>query len=78
MSEDIRSIEIPHKRIIEMSARHFEQNFRRMNANGDTPNYGEATYMAVRYRDGRVFKMAEFVPAERTTANMDYVYLEEL
>ena len=77
MSEDVRSIEIPHKRIIEMSARYFEQNFRRLNANGETPNYGEQIYMAVRYRDNKVFKMAEFVPSHRGYTN-DCVYLEEL
>jgi len=74
--EDIKSIEIPHKRILEINRHHFEMNFRRLNANGDTPNYGEQVYLAIRYRDEKVFKMAEFIPAN--SGQTDCVYLEEL
>ena len=72
----VRAIEVPPKRILEVEKFHFEANFQRLNANGETPRYGEATYLVVRNKDSKVFKPAQFVPAE--PAGRECVYLEEL
>lgn len=76
MSEDIRAIEIPPRRVLEMDMNYFRQNYKLVNENGQPAQLGEAPYLAVRYSDSKVFKMAAFVPYGWKAR--DYVYIEEL
>lgn len=71
-----RWIDVPAKRIFEIDAEIFRNDFRALNANGEPVGYGEQTYLAIRKRDDKVFRLAEFIP--RDPGPMNYFYLEEL
>lgn len=73
---DIRTIEIPSRRVLEMDRAYFEANYHHINSNGEEVPMGEEPYLIVRYRDSKVFKIAAFAPYGWQAR--DYVYIEEL
>ncbi len=76
MSEEIRAIEIPPRRVLEMDRAYFEANYHHVNAQGEEVPMGEAPYLIVRYSDSKVFRIASFVPYGWQAK--DCVYIEEL
>ena len=76
MSEHVRIIDIPAGQVREMARDYYESNYKRLDGNGNEVPMGEAPYIVVRNRDGKVFKLAKYVPYGWQAR--DYVYLEEL
>lgn len=71
-----RWIEIPAKRILEVPRHIFLEEYRRVGPDGeDCPAFMKA-YRIVRRSDHKVFKPAEFMPAEGLA--LDVCYLEEI
>jgi hypothetical protein len=76
MSDVVRTIEIPGRRVLEIVRDYFESNYKRLDGNGNEVPLGEAPYIVVRNSDSKVFKLAKYVPYGWQAR--DYVYLEEI
>ena len=76
MSEHVRIIDIPAGHVREVDREYFEQNYTRVDKDGKEVAMSEPPYLVVRNSDGKVFKLAEFVPYGWKAK--DCVYLEEL
>jgi hypothetical protein len=76
MSDVVRTIEIPGRRVLEIDKAYFDNNFTCVNKNGEDVGMSEALYLVVRNSDSKVFKLAKYVPYGWQVR--DYIYLEEL
>lgn len=72
-----RWIEISAMRVLEVTQIEYRNSYQRLNAQGDSPEDGEMTYRVVRESDGKVFKLADFVPREHYCGN-DVIYLQDI
>ena len=76
MSEHVRIIDIPAGHVREMARDYYEANYTRLDKNGQPVAMGEEPYVVVRDLDGKVFRLAKYVPYGWQAK--DCVYLEEL
>jgi hypothetical protein len=76
MSDVVRTIEIPGRRVCEVDRDYFEQHYTRVDENGKEVAMSEPPYLVVRNSDSKVFKLAKYVPYGWQAR--DCVYLEEL
>ena len=69
-------IEVPAHRIYVICARELRDGFDYIRENGRPVAHGENPYRLVRKKDGKVFKLARFIP--QYSGFHDYTALEEI